>query len=1031
MEYKYYSVNRPISIGTYPKKNNIEIRNYENRRYVDEIMGNAWGELKYSEPLTEKDMFEYELKESKEQEEFIISIKSIEKNIEQLQKDLENSSDTSSNEINIKINELNKILDEIKKERETNTNANNKEITFYVCECMEFPSLGKMWEGIDTVENAIKIFKELPNESKNMGNGLGVEIVEEDGYKNKISIYENGNVDTLEYYPEAIRENENVKNAIKVLKDEFERDIPHGDKKERIEQEQHEETTNKTTKKLSVKDETLEKLRNGIKETLDSKKFAQWCSKQGKLYMNNYSFTNAMLTYIQNPNASYVMGYEAWKAYGRQVNKGAKGIKILAPVMVKEYGKGGLLGSIKKSCMGQFKQNPQIEFANFKLGQTKMSFNMYKNGLFDIKIGDEVKMAHITSEELRKFLDRFVIGKIPAYYNAVTVFDVKDTTSDVEYLWVKDGFKKEELVVDEDGKPITNKRGQFKILNSNERKSKFNINDEMTIKKSDEKKMNILYDVLKTISEKNDIPVDEVKEDMDENLRSGALGYYKRPTEEYYKGNIVINDRLDITNKVSVLFHEMAHSEMHRDLDELKETMQEINNEEIEITRSMRETQAEAVAYMTASNFGIETQHKSFEYIAGWSNGRELKELEQSLSFIYKKSKELMSNIEKELDDRGMNLKIEFKEQKNMSQEEKETLVKKFKEYYLAEIRENEEIQQNAIEEFKDVDDEIQKNIIKEQIYITKQINDKLEEFDKEVEKVTNESLLNKAVVENKLNSQIQQIELLKKKIDKLSEERVNVINEEKDIEKADLKTLYSREPIKAIDKLKDEYKEMENLNDVQIKFIANSKYISKEYSKFLGADNEKFINLSKEHLKNFEDVMSKNKTVVEISSCEQWGDSPIFKAGELIHPKIANKMIQEAEKQIQALKKVAQAQDEYYPYTKCKLTVYSIIDDKLSAVNTRIDIGDKQQKNLLEHMQQICSKSKGTLQTAILENFSKSTRERGKAIMIEPIDVKENTDFKNKEKSSVSLNTWKNNVNTFREENNFNAEKEQSRGER
>ena len=48
---------------------------------------------------------------------------------------------------------------------------------------------------------------------------------------------------------------------------------------------------------------------------------------------HDYSFSNTLLIAAQRPNATLVAGYEAWKALGRQVEKGERGIQILAPVI--------------------------------------------------------------------------------------------------------------------------------------------------------------------------------------------------------------------------------------------------------------------------------------------------------------------------------------------------------------------------------------------------------------------------------------------------------------------------------------------------------------------------------------------------------------------------------------------------------------------------------------------------------------------------------------------------------------------------
>ena len=50
---------------------------------------------------------------------------------------------------------------------------------------------------------------------------------------------------------------------------------------------------------------------------------------------HTYSVNNQMLIRSQRPNASLVSGYRTWQKHGRQVNKGEKGIRILAPTSFK------------------------------------------------------------------------------------------------------------------------------------------------------------------------------------------------------------------------------------------------------------------------------------------------------------------------------------------------------------------------------------------------------------------------------------------------------------------------------------------------------------------------------------------------------------------------------------------------------------------------------------------------------------------------------------------------------------------------
>ena len=62
--YKYYSTQRPVDIGTFPKTENgpTEIVNFDQRESVENGRFLAWGYLLYRAPLTEKQMDDYELR---------------------------------------------------------------------------------------------------------------------------------------------------------------------------------------------------------------------------------------------------------------------------------------------------------------------------------------------------------------------------------------------------------------------------------------------------------------------------------------------------------------------------------------------------------------------------------------------------------------------------------------------------------------------------------------------------------------------------------------------------------------------------------------------------------------------------------------------------------------------------------------------------------------------------------------------------------------------------------------------------------
>ena len=77
-------------------------------------------------------------------------------------------------------------------------------------------------------------------------------------------------------------------------------------------------------------DEALERLESGVSRILDGEEFKRYLSVAA--HFHHYSPNNCLLILMQRPDATRVAGYRKWQELGRQVRKGEKGIKILAPI---------------------------------------------------------------------------------------------------------------------------------------------------------------------------------------------------------------------------------------------------------------------------------------------------------------------------------------------------------------------------------------------------------------------------------------------------------------------------------------------------------------------------------------------------------------------------------------------------------------------------------------------------------------------------------------------------------------------------
>ena len=286
--------------------------------------------------------------------------------------------------------------------------------------------------------------------------------------------------------------------------------------------------------------EITDKLEQGIKELFESERFKEYLRTMSKFY--NYSFNNTLLIAMQKPEATYVAGYTSWQRnFDRQVLKGEKGIKILAPAPYK--------AQEEREKIDPLTQKPVI--------------------------GTDGKAVTETVEVLR-----------PAF-KVVSVFDVSQT----------DGKELPDIIVDELKGTVENYEAFF--------------------------------DALKQVSP---VPISF------EDIPGGAKGFFS-PVES----RIAIQEGMSEIQTVKTAIHEIAHAKLHAVKPDEKTAPEDRKD------RHTKEVEAESVAYTVCQRYGIETSDYSFGYIAGWSSGKETKELKSSLDIIRKTAAEMIEGIDTKL----------------------------------------------------------------------------------------------------------------------------------------------------------------------------------------------------------------------------------------------------------------------------------------------------------------------------------------------------------------------------------------------
>ncbi|WP_196028922.1 YodL domain-containing protein [Longicatena caecimuris] len=294
-------------------------------------------------------------------------------------------------------------------------------------------------------------------------------------------------------------------------------------------------TADKPAEKLK---EITDRLEQGISELFESDRYKEYLSVMSKFH--NYSFNNTVLIAMQKPDASLIAGFNAWKnEFGRNVKRGEKGIRIIAP--------------------SPFKVKKEME-----------------------KIDPKTQRPIIGKDGKPVTEEKEVT--IPAF-KVVAVFDVSQT----------EGRELPNLAVD----ALTGDVEKYK-------------------------------DFFAALEKTSPVPIGFEK------IEGGAHGYYHLEEER-----IALNEGESQLQSLKTLIHEIAHAKLHSI--DLNIPLDEQPNRP---DRRTREVEAESIAYTVCQHYGLDTSDYSFGYVAGWSSGKELTELKNSLETIRSTAAEIINSVD-------------------------------------------------------------------------------------------------------------------------------------------------------------------------------------------------------------------------------------------------------------------------------------------------------------------------------------------------------------------------------------------------
>ena len=121
-----------------------------------------------------------------------------------------------------------------------------------------------------------------------------------------------------------------------------------------------------------------------------------------------------------------------------------------------------------------------------------------------------------------------------------------------------------------------------------------------------------------------------------EDIEGGSKGYFSDS-----ENRIAIKKGMSQVQTIKTLVHETAHAMLHSSAAEDKDNP---------VDRRTKEVEAESIAFTVCKRYGLDTEDYSFGYIAGWSSGKDTKELKASLERIKDTADKMITGIDKSID---------------------------------------------------------------------------------------------------------------------------------------------------------------------------------------------------------------------------------------------------------------------------------------------------------------------------------------------------------------------------------------------